>query len=347
MKRIVSILPLTFACLALVICAGIATAEETVKVEPGERVIVEGLYPDTDGDEVRDNLDNCMLTANPGQTDTDEDGQGDICDSTDDRPDTDSDGLKDYQDNCPAVPNAGQEDKDGDHTGDACDGADDRPDTDLDGFVDVEDNCGFVSNPAQDDLDTDGTGDVCDSDIDGDGHGNAPGDYDERDRDVWDAPDTTPPAQPEWTQSPAGGSTTGQNVTLAFTNGEQGVTNRCSLDGAAYEVCSSPKNLSGLAGGAHTFSVVAVDEAGNQSVPRIRGWSVAVPVSGCTGVNIQKTQDLDQIVNANSATNPTTFCLIDAGVYDVSQQLELRDGDKIKGVVGTRQQRGPALYANP
>ncbi len=38
--------------------------------------------PDTDGDGVTDNLDNCPTTANPGQEDSDHDGAGDACGDT-------------------------------------------------------------------------------------------------------------------------------------------------------------------------------------------------------------------------------------------------------------------------
>lgn len=48
--------------------------------------------PDSDGDAVFDNTDNCLLTANPQQIDTDVDGLGDNCDSDDD-----ADGLTDAQ----------------------------------------------------------------------------------------------------------------------------------------------------------------------------------------------------------------------------------------------------------
>ncbi len=36
--------------------------------------------PDTDGDLVPDNIDNCYLTPNPGQQDTNDDGYGNACD---------------------------------------------------------------------------------------------------------------------------------------------------------------------------------------------------------------------------------------------------------------------------
>ena len=39
------------------------------------------VYPDTDGDLVRDNVDNCTMAANSHQSDTDDDGYGNYCDA--------------------------------------------------------------------------------------------------------------------------------------------------------------------------------------------------------------------------------------------------------------------------
>jgi len=118
---------------------------------------------DTDGDGVRDRADNCEQTENSDQTDSDDDGVGDACQTDDDR---DGDGGPDGEDNCPDTPNADQTDADGDGTGDACD--DDR---DGDGAPNGEDNCPDTYNPDQDDADGDGTGDKCDEDDDRDGDG--------------------------------------------------------------------------------------------------------------------------------------------------------------------------------
>ena len=71
---------------------------------------------DADGDGVADVQDNCPNTANTSQTDTDNDGQGDACDS-----DRDGDGVSNSTDNCPDASNASQADLDGDGKGDACD----------------------------------------------------------------------------------------------------------------------------------------------------------------------------------------------------------------------------------
>lgn len=53
---------------------------------------------DSDLDGVVDDVDNCPHTANATQTDTDDDGLGDVCD-----PDDDNDGVLDAADSCPTV----------------------------------------------------------------------------------------------------------------------------------------------------------------------------------------------------------------------------------------------------
>jgi hypothetical protein len=107
---------------------------------------------DSDADGVPDTDDNCPLTANPTQLDSDGDAQGDACD-----PDDDNDGHLDNADNCSLVPNASQTDSDGDGVGDACDADDDN-----DGHLDAADNCPLIANASQADSDGDGQGDACD-----------------------------------------------------------------------------------------------------------------------------------------------------------------------------------------
>ncbi|MBK6510945.1 MAG: thrombospondin type 3 repeat-containing protein [Haliea sp.] len=71
--------------------------------------------PDLDGMEGA--MDNCPITFNPDQLNTDgaNDG-GDVCDNDDD-----NDGLGDNNDNCPLAFNPTQTDGDGDGIGDICD----------------------------------------------------------------------------------------------------------------------------------------------------------------------------------------------------------------------------------
>ncbi len=75
-----------------------------------------GHGPDSDSDGVPDASDNCPLTANADQLDTDMDSMGDACDADDD-----NDTVLDGSDNCPLTPNTNQNDLDSDGTGDACD----------------------------------------------------------------------------------------------------------------------------------------------------------------------------------------------------------------------------------
>ena len=76
--------------------------------------------PDSDGDGVCADQDNCPTVANPDQADANADGIGDACESCL-QVDSDGDGVGDLCDNCPTVANADQIDSDGDGAGDACD----------------------------------------------------------------------------------------------------------------------------------------------------------------------------------------------------------------------------------
>ncbi len=85
--------------------------------------------------------------------------------------------------------------------------------------------------------------------------------------------DTTAPPAPVLTAKPSNPSATA-NPSFAFTDTESGVTFRCSLDGAAFAACTSPKAFSGLAQGAHSFALTAVDAAGNVSGATTFAWTV-------------------------------------------------------------------------
>jgi hypothetical protein len=89
----------------------------------------EDTFRDDDNDNVPDDEDNCPGVSNPDQTDTDNDGQGNACDTDDD-----GDNVPDANDNCPLVPNTNQTDTDNDGLGNACD-----PDDDNDGTPDAND----------------------------------------------------------------------------------------------------------------------------------------------------------------------------------------------------------------
>nr|WP_276571910.1 DUF4114 domain-containing protein [Desulfonema magnum] len=103
---------------------------------------------DTDGDGVADDADNCPSVANPDQTNSDDDGMGDACDTDDD-----NDGTPDETDAFPLDP-AEQSDADEDGVGNNAD-----TDDDNDGMPDAwETQYGLnpLGDDASEDKDNDG-----------------------------------------------------------------------------------------------------------------------------------------------------------------------------------------------
>jgi hypothetical protein len=74
--------------------------------------------------------------------------------------------------------------------------------------------------------------------------------------------DTQPP-DTTITAGPAG-PVSSTSASFSFTSSENGSSFQCRLDGAAnFSSCTSPQTYSGLTPGNHTFSVRAIDQAGN------------------------------------------------------------------------------------
>ena len=96
----------------------------------------------------------------------------------------------------------------------------------------------------------------------------------------------------------------------------------CSIDGAAYASCSSPKSYSSLGAGAHTFAVVVTDTAGNTSGATTFSWTVDL-----TAPTLSITAKPNSITNATTAsfsfsgndtgggTIASYSCKLDAGSY--------------------------------
>jgi uncharacterized protein YfaP (DUF2135 family) len=84
--------------------------------------------------------------------------------------------------------------------------------------------------------------------------------------------DNTAPLAANLTATPAN-PTNQTSASFSFT-GESGATFQCTLDGAAFAVCTSPKAYSGLADGGHTFQVRQTDAAGNTGPAASRTWTV-------------------------------------------------------------------------
>ena len=82
-------------------------------------------------------------------------------------------------------------------------------------------------------------------------------------------PDTTLDSGPTGTVSATG-------ATFEFSADEAGSTFECSLDGSAWEGCSSPKQYTNLSEAEHTFRARAIDPSGNPDpTPATRTWTIA------------------------------------------------------------------------
>jgi glucose/arabinose dehydrogenase/PKD repeat protein len=109
------------------------------------------------------------------------------------------------------------------------------------------------------------------------------------------------------------------SATFAFSSSEAGSTFECSLNGAAFASCSSPKTYTGLSDRSHTFKVRATDRAGNRdSTPAERVWTV-----DRTAPNTTITSGPSGTVSSTSATfsfasseSGSTFeCRLDGGAF--------------------------------
>jgi hypothetical protein len=126
------------------------------------------------------------------------------------------------------------------------------------------------------------------------------------------APDTSITAGPT-------GSVNSPSPTFSFTATETGSTFACSLDGAAFASCTSPKAYSGLAGGSHTFQVRATDAIGNtDSTPASRIWTI--DTAAPTGVAVTSP------ANGASVTGQVTITASASDNIGVSQVSFYVDG---------------------
>ena len=92
-------------------------------------------------------------------------------------------------------------------------------------------------------------------------------------------------------------------ATLAFTSTAAGRF-ECSLDGGAWKACTSPATYGGLADGAHSFAVRAVDAAGNaDGTPATRAWTVRADGSPTARIAVTREGDGFALSGAGS-TDP-------------------------------------------
>lgn len=96
-------------------------------------------------------------------------------------------------------------------------------------------------------------------------------------------------------------STTSASASFTFSADEPTSKFECSLDGAAFSVCTSPRAYTGLGTGDHEFRVRATDSAGNTDpTPAHYVWSV---LPSCTGGTVTARADADSWVLRDSSSS--------------------------------------------
>ena len=125
------------------------------------------------------------------------------------------------------------------------------------------------------------------------------------------APDTTITANP-----PNPSNSTAPS--FSFTSTETGSTFQCSLDGAAFATCTSPRAYSGLAAGSHTFQVRATDPAGNTDpTPASYTWTIdlTAPDTTITATPANPTNSTSASFSFTSTEAGTFECRLDAAPF--------------------------------
>jgi hypothetical protein len=139
-----------------------------------------------------------------------------------------------------------------------------------------------------------------------------------------DSTNYVPPPDPKIDSGPAG-STRSSTARFTFSSRTPGATSfRCSIDGAGFASCVSPKSYSGLGEGAHSFRVEAVNPSGNaNTLPPARVWKVdttapqvvnIVPRAGAVGVTTMP--DVKAVFSETmkaDTINEDTFTLVKKG----------------------------------
>ena len=144
-------------------------------------------------------------------------------------------------------------------------------------------------------------------------------------------PETTISAGPS-------GTVTETSATFTFAADETGSTFECSLDGAAFTACTSPRSYSGLSAATHTFDVRARDGAGNvDATPARRTWTISPPPPPA-GANLLRNGDFEGSVSGWS-TYYSALALVTGGVGG-TQAVSV----SLNGTVGSN---GFSIVASP
>jgi hypothetical protein len=115
------------------------------------------------------------------------------------------------------------------------------------------------------------------------------------------------------------GVTNDRTPGFAFNSSEPGSTFQCRVDGGSFGNCSSPRVTSSLSDGSHTFSVRAVDKAGNMDAsPASRSFTVdaTAPNTTITSGPTGTTSDATPTFTFKSSEPSGSFrCKVDGGSF--------------------------------
>ena len=124
--------------------------------------------------------------------------------------------------------------------------------------------------------------------------------------------DGTPP---DTTLTGPSSSVPSTSASFSFTSTETASTFECKLDSGSFETCDSPRQLTGLEEGTHTFEVRASDGAGNTDAsPDSRTWTVdtIAPETFLDSIHPTLTNQTDISFGFSaSELNPTFECSLD------------------------------------
>jgi len=108
-------------------------------------------------------------------------------------------------------------------------------------------------------------------------------------------------------------------ITFTFGSNKANTTFQCSLDSAVYTACASPMIFSGLTDGNHSFSVIGMDAAANQSVPANTSFVIQTALT-TTITNITPSDSITKLTTISfsfSSNSPSAnfVCSLDGSTF--------------------------------
>lgn len=135
--------------------------------------------------------------------------------------------------------------------------------------------------------------------------------------------DTTTPDM-TITSGPSG-TVKSNSASFGFSSSEAGSTFECKLDDGAFTSCTSPKSYTNLKNGSHTFSVRAMDAAGNvDATPAARTWTVDAikpTISGMFPKHGSVTKDRTPAISATVRDNRTNLQKSNIKLYVAGKRI--------------------------